>query len=149
MRAEKLSCRYVSVYLMTNAPGEQYFNQLSTELPCLSAYLPEIQAAANELVKRLFRPNYKYRKVMISLTGLGFDKNNQLDLFKPPPDPHHEPLMKAFDAINDRYGRGTVKLACGMIGKKPPDTELLPWQMKREYLSPRYTTNIKEIPVAY
>jgi len=152
MREDNLSCRYISVYIMTNAyaEGEQYVNQMTCELPYPSRYLPQITAAANELLKRIYRPNYKYRKVMIGLTGLCHDDNPQLDLFNE--QRNHgklkEPLMKAFDAINDRYGRGTIKLACG-IRNQPPNTEPLPYLLKREYLSPRYTTNIEEIPLVY
>jgi DNA polymerase V len=106
IRAEKLSCRYVSVYLMTNAyaEGDQYFNQMTAELPYLSSYLPEIQVTANELLKQIFRPGYKYRKVMVGLTGLERDDNPQYDLF----DDHYnqakrlEPLMQVFDNINER-----------------------------------------------
>jgi len=153
IRAENLSCRYITVYLMTNAyaGGDQYFNQMSAEVSSPSAYLPEITAVANELLKRIYRPNYKYRKVMIALTGLTNDTHPQLDLF----DNHrnivklNEPLMKTFDKINDRYGRGTIKLACGLTGKKPADNETDPWLLKRDYLSPRYTTNIEEIPLIY
>jgi DNA polymerase V len=154
MREDTLACRFVSVYLMTNAfaDGEQYFNQMTAELPYLSAYLPEIQATANELLKRIYRPHYKYRKVMIGLTGLGADDNPQLDLFEQGYNRNKafEPLMKAFDAINDRYGRGTIKLGCGVGKKSAKNTEAaLPWEMKRDYLSPRYTTDIREIPEAY
>jgi DNA polymerase V len=153
IRAENLYCRYITVYLLTNAyaEGGQYFNQMSAELSAPSAYLPEITAAANELLKRIYRPNYKYRKVMIALTGLTDEARPQLDLF----DDHrnhakiNEPLMKTFDKINDRYGRGTIKLACGLTGKKPKDNETDPWLLKRDYLSPRYTTNIEEIPLIY
>jgi DNA polymerase V len=154
IRVEKLSCRYVSVYLMTNAfsEGEQYFNQMTAELPYLSAYLPEIQSTAIELLKRIYRPGYKYRKVMIGLTGLEHNDKPQYDLF----DDHYEqakklePLMQAFDNINDRYGRGTLQLGCGIKRIRNEDeSAALPWEMKREYLSPRYTTNIKEIPLVY
>jgi DNA polymerase V len=153
IREENLSCRYITVYLMTNAyaVGKQYFNQMSAEVSSPSAYLPEITAVANELLKRIYRPNYKYRKVMIALTGLTNETSPQLDLF----DDHrnmvklNEPLMKTFDKINDRYGRGTIKLACGLTGKKPEDSGTDPWLLKRDYLSPRYTTNIKEIPLIY
>jgi DNA polymerase V len=149
MRSEGLSCKYVSVYLMTNAfaQGEQYFNQLSAKLPCATASLPEITAAAIELLKKVYRPNYKYRKVMIGLTGLCKDSNPlQLDLFNTVRrDEKAEPLMQVFDKINDRYGRGTLKLGCG-LGKKLADNEIAPWAMKRDYLSPMYTTNIKDIP---
>jgi len=152
MREGRLSCKYVIVYLMTNAfsEGDQYFNQMSAELPYLSAYLPEIQEAAIGLVKKVYRPGYKYRKVMVGLAGLENDDKPQYDLF----DDHYEqvkrlePLMQAFDSINGRYGRGTITLGTGITRRKPND-EWLPWEMKREYLSPRYTTNIKEIPVVY
>jgi len=137
---------------MTNAyaEGDQYFNQLTAELPYLSSYLPEIQSTAIELLKRIYRNGYKYRKVMIGLTGLERNDKPQYDLF----DNHQEqekklePLMEAFDRINERYGRGTVKLACGLTGKKLADSEN-PWLMRRDYLSPRYTTNIAEIPLVY
>jgi len=154
IRSEGLSCKYVSVYLMTNAyaEGEQYFNQRTAELPYLSAYLPEIQAVANELVRKIYRPNYKYRKVMIGLTGLVSDNNSQFELFDLGYNRSKElePLMKAFDAINDRYGRGTIKLGCALSGKKPVDTETaLAWELKRDYLSPCYTTDIRDIPLVY
>jgi len=164
MRTGLLSCRFISVYLMTNAfaEGEQYFNQLTVELPHPSAYLPEITAAANELLKRIYRPNLKYRKVMIGLTGLENDTNPQFDLF----DEQHnqnkrnEPLMQAFDTINDRYGRGALRLACSLASKKTSlptalggrgaaENNALAWQLKRDHLSPRYTTNIEEIPIVY
>jgi DNA polymerase V len=155
MRDEGLSCKYVSVYLMTNpySEGGQYFNQMTAELPYLSAYLPEIQAVANELVKKIFRSNYKYRKVMIGLTGLDFDENQQLDLFDAGYNRKKElePLMQAFDSINDRYGRGTIKLGCGVrkMSNEQGAMSNEPWGLKRDYLSPCYTTNIKDIPIAY
>jgi len=166
MRAEQLSCRYVGVCLMTNAfaKGDQYGNQMTAELPCLSAYLPDIQAVAGELLRRIFRPGFKYRKVAVVLTGLAYDAHMQLDLFSPFYNrvKEREPLMQVFDAINNRYGRGTIKLASGIrksnnskllsmknhyIQKHEHDNE--PWKLKREYLSPCYTTAFQDIPVAY
>jgi DNA polymerase V len=169
IRDEGLSCKYVSVYLMTNAyaGGDPYFNQMTVELPCLSAYLPEIQAAANELVRRIFRPNYKYRKVMIGLTGLEKDENHQFDLFEMNYNRSDEleTLMKTFDSINDRYGRGTLKLACGIRKYKEIFTtnhtnqhekeeeekegKSMAWGLRRDYLSPCYTTVIRDIPLVY
>jgi len=154
IRAEQLSCKYVSVYLMTNAyaQGDQYFNQLSAELPDPSDYLPDITATANELLKRIYRPNYKYRKVMIGLTGLENNTPPQLDLFNTVCNraKQNAPLMQAFDQLNNRYGRGTIKLGCALTGKKPEDEETaLSWELRREYLSPRYTTYIKDIPTAH
>ena len=153
LREENLYCRFISVYLMTNAyaEGDPYFNQLSAEVPCPTSYLPEITAIANELLKKIYRPNYKYRKVMIGLNGLENDTNPQLDLFDTQQNisKQNEPLMQVFDKINVKYGRGTLKLASGLTGKKPIDNETAPFLLKRDYLSPRYTTHIKEIPLVY
>jgi len=90
---------------------------------------------------------------MIGLTGLEHDTNPQLDLFMIERNrgKENEPLMLAFDKINDRYGRGTIKLACGLVDKKTATTDDTPspFLLRRDYLSPRYTTNIEEIPIVY
>jgi hypothetical protein len=52
--------------------------------------------------------------------------------------------MQAFDAINDRYG---IKLGCA-VKKLSNKKTALPWELKRNYLSPCYTTKI-DIPLAY
>lgn len=51
-----------------------------------------------------------------------------------------ERLMTTLDGINTRWGRGTVRyLAEGLVQ---------PWQMKRQRMTPRYTTCWAELPVA-
>ena len=149
MREEKLSCKYISVFIMTNAyaEGDQYANQCTAELPAPSAYLPDIIAIAIVLLKRIFRDGFKYRKVEIALNGLTNNVNPQLDLFNTLYNQgiEKEPLMQAVDQITDRYGRGAITLACGLTDK----SEAKPWSLRRDFLSPCYTTNFKEIPVAY
>jgi DNA polymerase V len=151
MREGRLSCRHVTVYLMTNAfaRGEQYFNQMSAQLPHLSAYLPEILETAKELLKRIYRPGYKYRKVMVGLAGLENDDNAQYDLFD---DSYNqvkrlEPLMRVFDSINGRYGRGAITLGTSL--SISPKEKKQAWKMKRDFLSPNYTTRIQDIPKVY
>jgi hypothetical protein len=113
--------------------------------------MPEILAAAIDLLKRLYRSDFKYRKVMIGLTGLENDNTPQYDLF----DTHYnrkkdlEPLMQIFDKINSKYGRGTIKLCTGLLGRKPQHNETSPWKTKHDYLSPCYTTSIEDIPGVY
>lgn len=48
-----------------------------------------------------------------------------------------ERLMGVMDALNLRYGRGTLKLAAG--GIEPPG-ERARWAMRQERRSPAYTT---------
>jgi len=137
---------------MTNplAEGEQYQNKMSATLPHLSAFLPEIQTTATGLLRKIYRPGYKYRKVQIGLTDLAFDENPQLDLFDAGYNrgKELEPLMQAFDAINNRYGRGTIKLGSGVrkVSSEQRAVSNEPWKSRKEFLSPCYTTNIKDIP---
>lgn len=50
-------------------------------------------------------------------------------------------LMTAMDALNRRYGRGTITMAGAGTGEMPRN-----WAMKQERRTPRYTTRIGEIP---
>jgi DNA polymerase V len=60
----------------------------------------------------------------------------QADLFLS--DSSNPILMNCLDAINHRYGQGTLTL--GAEGKSKS------WQMKRQFLSPQYTSNWRDIP---
>ena len=51
-------------------------------------------------------------------------------------------LMDALDAINDRFGRGTVTLASG--GQR---SEVKAWGMKQERRTPGYTTDWEGLAV--
>lgn len=52
------------------------------------------------------------------------------------------PLMAAMDACNARFGRGAVVPArAGLVAKRD-------WSTKFEMRSPRYTTQVGELPVA-
>ena len=53
------------------------------------------------------------------------------------------PLMAAMDACNARFGRGSVVPARAGL------TEKRIWSTKFEMRSPRYTTQLSELPVAY
>jgi DNA polymerase V len=51
-------------------------------------------------------------------------------------------LMSAFDAINKRYGRGTMKMASAGL-----DGDRRVWSMRQERRTPAYTTNWADIPM--
>jgi DNA polymerase V len=62
-------------------------------------------------------------------------------------DEKRERLMKAFDAINTRYGRGAIRMAASEMARAGVDEDdFLPFEMKREYLSPCYTTRLEDVP---
>ncbi len=87
---------------------------------------------------KMFIEGRRYKKTGIVFFGLESNSNQQLDLFSDTvKDEKSDSLSEAIDKINKQFGKGTVfNLAEGI--KKP-------WAMKREYLSPSFTTNWEQI----
>jgi DNA polymerase V len=50
--------------------------------------------------------------------------------------PKHARLMNAIDGLNNTYGRDKVRIAAAGCGK---------YEMRRNMLSPRFTTNLNEV----
>jgi DNA polymerase V len=61
----------------------------------------------------------------------------QSGLFDAPDDARSIARMRAIDRLNDRFGRGTI--AFGTAGERQV------WALRREFLSPRYTTDWDEL----
>ncbi|PJN44109.1 Y-family DNA polymerase [Vibrio parahaemolyticus] len=97
----------------------------------------QITSACVRMAKEIFRENVRYYKIGVGLLDLVDGRNEQPDLFNP--EPNNDKLMSVFDKLNDKYGRDTVFLGSQGTQKK--------WEMRRELLSPQYTTNWKHIPV--
>jgi len=87
--------------------------------------------------RRMWRPGYRYAKAGIVLLDLSTTEDTPVTLL-PSIDPERSKrLMSALDELNRRYGRRTV--VPGRVGM------MQRWSMRRQRLSPRYTTNIDEI----
>jgi len=52
-------------------------------------------------------------------------------------------LMRIIDEMNQKHGRSMVRFAAE--GKRKQNS----WQMKRQNVTPAYTTDWKQLPVAY
>ncbi len=101
---------------------------------------PDILSAVRPAVGRLFVSGKRYRRAGVLLCGLE-RAGLALDLFRG--DPAKRPAAKlsaVADAINARFGRGTVFFASEGTERK--------WKMKREMLSGRPTTRWAEVLVA-
>ena len=73
------------------------------------------------------------------LAELRAEEPEQGHLFEEP-DPKKRRLMEVMDAVNEKAGRGALRLAASGLKRE--------WRMKRQMLSPRYTTRWAEVPVA-
>ena len=115
----------------------QYSRSASIPLPSPTSDSAHITQAANAIVQRLYKPGYKYAKAGVMLMDLQPATREQLTLdFDVTMPENRVRLMLAMDQLNQRYGRGTLKLASAGA---PRDIKL--WAMKQERMTPAYTTD--------
>lgn len=143
LRAEGMCCRHVTLFIRSSPFSERethYGNQISTRLPIPTADTRELLAQIEPLLRRIWRDDVRYQKGGVMLADFTPTTQQQGDLFAAEQQgPRSEALMQVIDRINQ--GRlGKVYFAA-----RGQDTK--EWMMKRDQLSPRYTTSINEIPV--
>lgn len=102
--------------------------------------LTSFVTAAAGLAERLFRPGYRYTKAGVMAFDLVRAEDAPQDLFTVTDSVRSQRLMAAVDAINGRMGRGAIQSAAAGLRPK--------WAIKREWLSPAYTSRIEEVPIA-
>lgn len=142
MRVEHQFCRYVSVFVKTSpfAVNEPYYgNSAATQLQVPTQDTRDILGAATACLDRIWKDGHRYQKAGVMLGDFYSQGVAQLNLFDDnAPKENSEALMRLLDGMNHRYGRGTLQFAAQGIQQ--------PWQMKREMLSPAYTTKLKDVP---
>lgn len=131
----------VQVFLQTN----RFRKELTQYMPGLVVPLPyptndslEFYRWASYLCERIFKPDYQYKKAGIMLSEITPVTRKQGDLLEPETTCSAN-LMQVLDTLNQRYGRGTVKVSTQGAFKG--------WQMRQERISPNDTVCWQEIPV--
>lgn len=143
LRGEKQFCRHISVFIKTSpfAVNEAYYGNVASEkllLPTQDSR--DIINAAVKALGRIWLDGRRYAKAGVMLNDFTPSGVSQLNLFdEVQPREHSDALMKVLDGIN-HSGKGKVWFAGRGIAPE--------WQMKREMLSPAYTTRWNEIPTA-
>lgn len=144
MRSKGLFANGVHVDLQ-NSPYDQadyYYGSKLVYLPAPTNSTRKIAEAALWLLEKAYQSGVYYQKAGVMLLDLVPEGGQQTDLLGYSDNDEKElKLMKAMDSINQRWGRGSVKLASEGINQS--------WAMRRSYKSPDYLTNMKELPVAY
>ncbi|EMF7494905.1 Y-family DNA polymerase [Salmonella enterica] len=143
LRGEKQYCRHIAVFVKTSpfAINETYYGNLASEkLQIPTQDTRDIINAAVRALDRIWVDGYRYAKAGCMLNDFTPTGVSQLNLFDTTqPHSNSDQLMKVLDGIN-HSGRGKVWFAGKGIAPE--------WQMKREMLSPAYTTRWSDIPAA-
>ncbi len=138
IREEGLVAESMSIFVLTNhfnRREKQYSNSIKLHLPFPTNNSIKIVKRSLEGIRKIYRPGYKYKKAGIILYGLSRQNVTKglLDYDREASDS----IMQTIDKINNRYGGETIKIASEGIKKI--------WKMKRENVSPCYTTRFDEL----
>ncbi|MCK8495826.1 Y-family DNA polymerase [Spirosoma sp. RP8] len=145
LRKQGSAAGAITVFLHTNrfkrSPNgelaKQYYKSQTVELPHPTSSTPELVRYAQAVLSAIFAFGYDYQKVGVILSDLVPMDYQQGHLFADGPDARLAKLSPVVDKLNQRHGRDKVRLAGA--GYNPT------WHHKRQYLSPCYTTQWKDI----
>lgn len=142
LRGERQFCKHVSTFIKTSpfAAHELHYNNLaSARLEIPTNDTRDIIKHALICLDHIWKPDKRYQKGGVMLGDFYDHGISQLNLFDEcNPKPNSEALMKVLDEINNK-GRGKIWFAGQGIKRD--------WQMKRNMLSPAYTTRFSELPI--
>ncbi|HFE4538016.1 TPA: Y-family DNA polymerase [Escherichia coli] len=143
LRGERQFCRHIAVFVKTSpfAVHEPYYGNVASEQLLIPTQdTRDIIAAAVKALDRIWVNGHRYAKAGCMLNDFTPTGVSQLNLFDDTqPRSNSNQLMKVMDGIN-HSGLGKVWFAGRGIAPE--------WQMKREMLSPAYTTRWNDLPVA-
>ncbi|MDI2111780.1 Y-family DNA polymerase [Commensalibacter nepenthis] len=149
--AEKLRYQHslaqsVLVFLRTNRfhdRASQYHPSIVVPLLYPTNDTRQIIEAVQKGLKSIFKENYLYHKSGVMMLDLVDKEKRQFDFFSRAENEETKArnvtLMQTLDQINKKMGRNTVSF--GGINPKAS------WNLKREFVSQRYTTRWDELPV--
>lgn len=145
LRAQNSVCSAIEVFVTTNpfrTQQPQYRKSAIEPLPSPTADTMTLCSAALRALERIWCDGFAYHKAGVILWGIVPNTFLTLPLIADAPaNSKREALMAAMDALNRRFGRGTVRVAASGIQRT--------WQMRRTLRSPRYTTCWDELPVVF
>lgn len=125
-------------------PPPHYSPQIMVALGQPTDSTQEIVRAALAGAESIFRAGFSFARagvMLLELQGREEAKQAELALTEEPGVARGGALMSAVDRLNDRYGRGTVAWGGGGRTQRA-------WAMRATRLTPAYTTNWADLPLA-
>ncbi len=139
LRKQKSCCNSLMVFVQTNRFAKdlpQYNRNIVIKLPYATNSTIELTKFSLLALKQIFKEGYLYKKAGVIVQDFVPENEIQTQLFDNRNE-KHVPLMKAIDKINAQFGQQKIRL-----GSQDPKRI---WKMKQEKLSPRYTTDLRDI----
>ncbi|MFT5756331.1 MAG: DNA polymerase V [Alteromonadaceae bacterium] len=137
LRQQQSLVKRLLIFASSSPHDNQYYKKsLVYEFPVATNSSSQIAYAISMVLPDIFQMGVHFYRCGVGAINLESLQYQQPDLFAPSqPSPL---IMGCFDQINNRYGQGTLTLASEGRAEK--------WQMRRELLSPQYTSSWQDIP---
>ena len=142
LRKQKSCAKQILVFIDTNPYRNdlpQYSRHIIITFPVATNSTQEILYYVQDGLQKIFRPNFLYKKAGVMFMDICSETAVQGNLFDTVDRKKHKSLMTVLDAVNDRYGRDTLKFGSMGDGKA--------WKIKQERLSKCFTTRISDFPI--
>ncbi|MBA6262234.1 Y-family DNA polymerase [Colwellia sp. Bg11-12] len=137
VRQQSSLIKKLLIFASSSPHDENYYKQTMVyTFPIATDNSCDIATAVSLMLAEIFISGVQFYRCGVGAIVLESKQYRQADLFLS--DSSNPILMNCLDAINHRYGQGTLTL--GAEGKSNS------WQMKRQFLSPQYTSNWRDIP---
>ena len=143
LRQQKSMALQLTIYLRTNKHNEQHdqhYPSITVKVPFATNSTHELTKICTQALRAIYQPGYNYLKTGVRAIGIIPAGEVQYNLFSAYDNSKQVALSGLMDEINQRYGRGALRIAAEGYDKT--------WKMKQEFLSKQYTTNWKDIIVA-
>lgn len=146
LRKEKQVAGGIQVFLQTNPflPGEpQYHPALLLRFSSPTQDTARMIQAVRRGVMQIYRKAYRYKKAGVMLVDLQPEGIRQGELFlpnQPQTDARRARLLAVVDQVNAEMGKGLLRFSAE--GTKQN------WKMRRENLTPSYTSSWDALPLA-
>ena len=139
MRKQQSSCQALLVFIRSDPHKKDvisYRNSCVLTLPYATNSSIILSRYAILGLCKIFKENIAYKKAGVMIMGLLPTEKRQLNLFENN-NTKHVALMKSLDKIHKRVGPYQIKLANQDLNRT--------WKMKQQYLSNRFTTELKDV----
>ena len=152
LRMQKTVASVVGVFVNTNAFREdlaQYWNFQEQRIITPTSSTTAIVQTATEVLKRIYRSGYQYKKAGVIVMGIGPDSPIQQDLFDINAEQFEK--MKRLDAVIDRINRvnGTETIVLGSQQYTKRDgkgkADVFANAIKHDFRSPNPTTRWSDV----
>lgn len=140
LRADKTCCCSLQVFIQTNphkTDEPQYLRSIDIDLERASNHSGEIIKAALRGLDLIFKPGFLYMKCGVTAMDLVPESSVQGSFFDGTDREKKRQVMRTIDHINQSIGKEVLRAAAQGFER--------PYRLKTDYLSPRYTTRMREI----